>query len=138
MRAELEPEEIGFSIAMAQLDGEVKLTLRGEIDLLARDQLGGAVDVALRGSSRLVLDMRDVSFLDSTGIGAIARAVTAGSPVSVLYPQAPIRRTLAVSGIDKYIQIVGGDHKSERTDDGTRQEAVSDTPNGRGHVSDPP
>jgi len=112
-------EACRFDIAVARADGEVRLTLQGEIDLAARDDLDYAVDLALGDAHRLVLDMRDVSFLDSTGIGALARAVRGGARVSLLNPRPSVRRVLELTGIDKHIRIVSADHKQERTDDGT-------------------
>jgi anti-sigma B factor antagonist len=98
-----------FSSEMVSVDGEARLILRGEIDLAVREPLERALDEIVAAGGRVVLDMREVSFLDSTGIGALARAVSEGSVVLVLNPQPAVRRALEVSGIDSLIQIVGGD-----------------------------
>ena len=98
-----------FSSEIVCVEGEMRLILRGEIDLAVREPLARAIDEVMASGRRVVLDMREVSFLDSTGIGALARIASDGSDVFVLNPQAAVRRALEVSGIDSIIQIVGGD-----------------------------
>ena len=95
-----------FSSEIVCVDGERRLILRGEIDLAVRGPLTRAINEIMAAGSRVVVDMRDVSFLDSTGIGALARAVSEGCEVLVLNPHAAVRRALEVSGVDGIIQIV--------------------------------
>ena len=85
--------------------GAPHIVLEGEIDLAARGALEDAFGVALPGSC-LVVDFTNVTFIDSTGIGAIARAVRANTAVSVVNPQPSVRRTLEISGIDRHVRIV--------------------------------
>ena len=98
-----------FSSEIVCVDGERRLVLHGEIDLAVRVALMRALNEMVTAGCRVVVDMRDVSFLDSTGIGALARAASEGSDVVVLNPQAGVRRALEVSGVDGIIHIVGDD-----------------------------
>jgi len=97
-------------IDIISTDRETRLILRGEIDLVVRDVLWDAVDNAVVTNQRLVFDLTDVTFLDSTGLAALARARQRGAAVCVVNPCQAVRRTLEVSGLDTYIQIVDGDN----------------------------
>jgi|SRR4051794_28469998 len=98
-----------FSVATVSLDGEARLIVHGEVDLAARDSLTRAVRKATASTRRVTVDLRDVSFLDASGIGVFAGAVVDGSDVSLLNPQPRIRHTLEITGVDEYIPIVSGD-----------------------------
>jgi anti-sigma B factor antagonist len=98
----------GYRVETAREDGYVRIVLAGEIDLAARDALDRAIDTAVEHRT-VVIDVTEVSFFDSTGIGGIARALREGLAVSVLNPQPTVRRALEVSGIDAHIHIAGGD-----------------------------
>ena len=98
-----------FSSEILCVDGERRLILHGEIDLAVRVPLMRALNEIAVTGSRVVVDMHDVSFLDSTGIGALARTASEGSDVVVLNPKPAVRRALEVSGVDGIIQIVTDD-----------------------------
>jgi anti-sigma B factor antagonist len=74
------------------------LSVGGEMDLAAADELAAAVDRALgSGESPLIVDLSGVSFIDSTGLGALVRfqnAATAADRELVL--QAPSERVLRI------------------------------------------
>ena len=90
-------------------DGAVVLSLAGELDLynapILREALGAAVEQPPR---RLVVDLADVSFVDSTALGVLleARGVLRDRDDFVLAaPGAETRRTLQVSGLDRHIRV---------------------------------
>jgi anti-anti-sigma factor len=105
----LDDDNLGFSIEVVVLEFETRVTLRGEIDLTVREEISRVLEDAATGGRRVVLDMSGVSFLDSTGIGAFARAAASGSEVLVVNPQPAVRRALEVSGIDHVVRIVDDD-----------------------------
>jgi anti-sigma B factor antagonist len=77
------------------------LWLAGEFDLAAVDEFSGAVDAVLDAQRELVLDLSELTFLDSTGIRAflvIAGQVSGG--VVLRRPTRPVRRVLDLVGID--------------------------------------
>jgi anti-anti-sigma factor len=56
--------------------GRVRLGLIGELDVAAADQLRERLDtLALRGSP-VLLDLRRLQFIDSSGVGELVRAVS--------------------------------------------------------------
>jgi anti-sigma B factor antagonist len=70
----------------------------GEIDLHSAIGLHRAVSAALGWSACVIIDMRRVSFVDSTGlgvlIGARTRAGESGGSVSLVAPPQSVRRLL--------------------------------------------
>ena len=81
--------------------------LAGDLDLynaeLVRAALAGAID---RSPSRLVVDVTEVEFIDSTALGALVDAHgKLADGLRVANPQDPIRRALRVSGIDRHLKV---------------------------------
>jgi anti-anti-sigma factor len=103
-----------FSIETVNVDGETRLVARGEIDLAVREILRLFIAKAMESTDRVVVDVSEVSFLDSTGLNELVRAKRAGCDVVVLHPQPAVRHTLQISGLDTYIQIMDGDHTLQR------------------------
>jgi anti-anti-sigma factor len=66
-------------------DGSVRVEVRGEIDVQTSDRLR---DVLVRSATRLrptriVVDLLHVTFIDSSGIGALAAGFNAARPLGV-------------------------------------------------------
>jgi len=85
----------------------VVVRLSGDLDLynaeLVRSALAGAI---ARNPSRLVVDLGEVEFIDSTALGALIDAHRkASGGLYVARPQDAIRRTLQVSGIDRHLHV---------------------------------
>jgi anti-sigma B factor antagonist len=81
-------------------DGAVLLDVRGEIDMAVADRLHDAlVDVATRvRPGQIVVDLLHVTFIDSTGLGALARgrnaAYRTGIGFAVRHPSAFVARQM--------------------------------------------
>ncbi|MEU0038683.1 STAS domain-containing protein [Streptomyces sp. NPDC006333] len=83
------------------------LTLHGEID----HQTGGTLENALAAPAppgpRVVADMHDVAFMDSTGINILIAAhrdlTEAGGWLRLAAPTTPVLRTIQLVGIDTLI-----------------------------------
>lgn len=93
-----------------ELDLEVRqdtllARLFGEIDLKVADPLRGSLDKALQENPvrHLILNLLNVSFIDSTGLGVILgrykRVVAAGGHVSLVGMQPQVKRVMEISGI---------------------------------------
>ena len=84
-------------------DGAVRLSLSGELDLASADRLESALD-ELRASSAsgVILDLRGLSFIDSTGLRVIIqlheRMRAAGMPLEIWEGPAPVARVFEISG----------------------------------------
>lgn len=81
--------------------------LGGEYDVGNCGYIGEAVAAALRHPemSEVSLDMSEVSFLDSTALGAMVAARHAcaahGAGLQVRNPSPPVRRLLRITGLDQ-------------------------------------
>jgi anti-sigma B factor antagonist len=82
--------------------GQVRVSLAGEIDLSSVGIFAHALAAVPRTASSLVVDLADVTFLDSTGIAALIiahrRAVAAGQTLTVVNAQGGVRRVLDITG----------------------------------------
>lgn len=95
---------------MTEQNGTTTLELDGEIDILTvervRVALGEAVDA---GPRRIVVDMAGVSFIDSTGLGALIsgfqRARDRGIGFSLSNPSVQVRQILVLSGLLEVLPI---------------------------------
>ena len=79
------------------------LALKGELDLATAPTLVERADALLEGGTQaMVLDLRDLAFIDSTGLGAIAgidrAARKAGVPFSLVPGPANVQRVFEISG----------------------------------------
>jgi anti-sigma B factor antagonist len=87
-------------------DGEaLVLEAHGHIDLTTRLKLSTALnDAVTMGDGPVVIDLCEVGFVDSTGIGvllnALRRLTRQGRMLSVVCPPGPVRRVFEITGLD--------------------------------------
>jgi anti-sigma B factor antagonist len=85
----------------ARIGSEGVLWLRGELDLATAEDLTAAASAALDGHQRFVLDLSEMTFLDSSGVRAIVKiARTTPQGVVLRNASARIRKVLALTGIE--------------------------------------
>ena len=91
-------------------DGECSLRVRGEIDLANPARLRELLDEAIDGgATRIVVDCRELEFLDSSGIGVLAAARKRLGPDGALVldsPPAHVRKVLDITGVTGHISVV--------------------------------
>jgi len=94
--SDLEP----FTVDVQRRDGVAIVQPRGELDLATVETLQIALD-GIGGAGRLVLDLRGLSFIDSTGLHLLValhrRAEHDGFPLTLVAPTAPIDRAIQLS-----------------------------------------
>lgn len=97
---------MGLSITTKRLaDGTVEIRPRGEIDLANAGELRGAVQDALAGWTppRILVDLWQVTLVDSVAIGAMVasyRAASArGVPLMLANPSPMVYRQLWLAGL---------------------------------------
>jgi len=97
-----------FSVERVDCGDEVILALHGEFDLAGVSAFDSVVSQIARGSS-VILDLRDVSFMDSSGLRQMItlqrRATTEGWSLFLANPQQQVVRLLQISGVDQYLMI---------------------------------
>ncbi|SNT44098.1 anti-anti-sigma factor [Asanoa hainanensis] len=95
---------MSLTVDTEQRGDVVVVSVGGELDMATAPQLQDQItDLLDRGLSRLVFDLTDVSFCDSTGLSVFVRAKNstddAGGAVRLAAPQRGVRRILEVSGL---------------------------------------
>jgi anti-sigma B factor antagonist len=63
-----------FSVDVAETDAATELKLRGECDLSSVDELSERLEAAIAGGKTMVVDLSELSFLDSSCLRALIAA----------------------------------------------------------------
>jgi anti-sigma B factor antagonist len=100
-----------FALTEESLDDERHVVaVRGEIDLFTAPELKGAVVGAIdAGRTRLVVDLSETTFLDSTAlgvlIGALKRLRTRDGVMTIVNRDPNIAKTFEITGLDQIFVI---------------------------------
>ena len=100
-----------FQVRVRRVGATAHVAAAGEIDMLTAPQLQAELDGAIAdGAHRVVLDLRDVAFLGSSGIAIIDRlGVTAraqGFAAVVVRGRPAVQRVLEIAGVPHRIEFV--------------------------------
>lgn len=103
------PED-ALRVSLETAEGWLAVAAAGEVDLLTVPVLDDAVTAALaRRPARLVIDLTEVTFLDSTGLSALAQAHTAastGTEVRVVAPADGMpHRAIVLTGLHETLAV---------------------------------
>jgi anti-sigma B factor antagonist len=101
-----------LELETSERDGVAVLSLRGEIDVYTAPRMRQAiVDLVDAGSLNIVVDMQNVDFLDSTGLGVLVeglkRVRTRGGNLSIVITQDKILKIFDITGLNKAFPIHG-------------------------------
>ena len=108
-----------FAITEHPSDGDRHvLAVRGEIDLFTAPELKQVLaDSIESGRVRIVIDLTETTFLDSTAlgvlIGAVKRLRSRDGALAIVNSDENIAKTFEITGLDQIFTIVG-----------TREEAI--------------
>ena len=91
-------------------DDVAVVELRGEVDLFTAPQFKDVLFQAIgEEPSRVVVDLAEVTFIDSTAITVVVggvRAVTAyGGSLELVCPEGHVRRTFEITGLAQIVPI---------------------------------
>lgn len=86
------------------------VALHGEVDVLTVDQVRVALADALAGRpAAIVVDLADLQFIDSTGLGALVfgfqRARDAGTAFRLARASRGVRQVLVLSGLLEVVEL---------------------------------
>lgn len=101
-----------FSLSEEDLDGERHVVaVRGEIDLFTAPELKQKLTDSIEGGkTRIVVDLTDTTFLDSTAlgvlIGAVKRLRTRDGALVIVNSDQNIAKTFEITGLDQIFTIV--------------------------------
>lgn len=98
-------------IDVSRAGERVVLRLDGELDLASVPQLEDAVESALvDGATEIVLDLRGLEFVDSTGLRAILaqdkRSVELGQTFALVRGPEQVQRLMHMTGVDGHLKII--------------------------------
>jgi anti-sigma B factor antagonist len=101
---------VDFAIQIVRADRATTLVVAGEVDLANAHELAQAGLAALAdGATTVTVDMRDVTFLDSTGLAALVtinnQAQQDGASLIVSHVTPRISHLLAVTGLDRIFTV---------------------------------
>jgi anti-sigma B factor antagonist len=100
-----------FEVTEPEQHGVPVLNVRGEIDVSTSPNFQEALAELISRPPRLwIVNMADVSFIDSTGLGVLVGAVrdmrAAGGDLRLVVTQPQILKLLELTGLDKVFEIV--------------------------------
>ena len=103
----------GFACELIRAQNTVTARLHGELDVVTSEQAQRALEDALgadQSGQRLVIDLRDLRFIDSTGIRLLLRwdAASRADGFSVELVQGPeqIQRIFELVGLQRHFSFV--------------------------------
>jgi anti-sigma B factor antagonist len=98
-----------FTVEVQRRDDVAIVQPRGELDLATAETLSAALD-GIEGSGRIVLDLRGLSFIDSTGLHLLMaldrRAKRDAFELTLVAPAAPIDRAIQLCGLERVLPFV--------------------------------
>ena len=103
-----------FALSQESVDDTTHVVaVRGEIDLFTAPELKAALGEAIEaGRSRIVVDLSDTTFLDSTAlgvlIGTIKRLRSRDGRLTIVNTDQNIAKTFEITGLDQIFTIRSG------------------------------
>ena len=87
------------------------VSIRGEIDIYSIEKFRDTIEEKIKTqTSEIILDCSESSYMDSTGMGVLIelrnKTKELGQKIIMMNPRPNIRKLLALTGVDKIIEIV--------------------------------
>lgn len=104
---------MALTIHKEEHDGYYELRARGEVDLYTSPELRKAILNALRTSKTLRLDLREVEYMDSSGVATLVEGLKSAGKAKqgfqLAAPSSAVMKVLQLSRLDSLFEIVPGD-----------------------------
>jgi anti-sigma B factor antagonist len=102
-----------FHCEITRRDGVTQLRPEGDLDMSTVQEVDAALrEVFTDGAKRIVVDLRGLRFMDSTGITLFARwnthAARDGFELALIQGDERIARLFTLTGLDEYFTFVAG------------------------------
>ena len=98
-----------YRVTLVELDDEAVVEVAGEIDMLAKERLRDVIEEARSGGRRLVVDLSETTFMDSTGLRVLLEAwrvqTQAGSEMVVRAPSPAVQTLFDVTRVGDAMPI---------------------------------
>jgi anti-sigma B factor antagonist len=101
-----------FSVEHEEREGRLYVVPRGELDLASAPELEELLVGPLASGSHVVLDLRELEFMDSSGVRTLVTAhgtaERANGTLSIVWAASggPVDRVIEVSGLDGTLNLV--------------------------------
>jgi anti-sigma B factor antagonist len=107
------PPPAELEVTVSNSETEMVVHAAGEVDLLTASRLGDALESAQAGGGAVLLDLRDVEFMDSTGLRLLLqareRAQRSGGALRLAVErEGPVWRLLALVNVLELFDVGGG------------------------------
>lgn len=102
-----------FELTVEERDAFTVLRLAGELDVFTTSRLRAELDRQLvdEGRVHLVVDLTDLAFMDSSGLGTLIRAHRQARRLrgsfAVVCPDGPVLKVMAVTGLVHVLRVHG-------------------------------
>ncbi|PYF95944.1 anti-anti-sigma factor [Georgenia satyanarayanai] len=104
------PQPAAGTVTLHVSPDRVRLILRGELDMLMKTELLDAVHEVVLHDVPVEVDVRDVTFMDSSVLAALSRLIQVSKERPVFISPPPVVRFLLdVTRIGELVDIVGTD-----------------------------
>jgi len=100
-----------FSVSSERLDDDLGvIVLSGEVDIYTAPQFKECLlELLDSGVKRLVVDLSQITFIDSTAlgvlIGGVRRAHSSGGAMTIVVTTRPVERVLSITGLDRVFSM---------------------------------
>lgn len=99
-----------FTVMVTKVEGSTIVELAGELDISTAGELRERlVESDVLEAPRVAIDLSDVTFMDSVGIGVLVSACkrirTSGGTFSVYCREGTTRRLLEIEGLIDYLEV---------------------------------
>ncbi len=102
--------DLELEMTSADVGTGTVISVRGEIDMATAPQLRDMLEQVIEGGSqRIVLDCRDLAFLDSSGIGVLVAARNRlGDDGEIVLDSPPphVRKVLEITGVASHLSVI--------------------------------
>jgi len=96
----------GITVRTAHQDGTPVISVAGELDLTNAGEVRSAIEAVVSGhSQRVVFEISDLTFMDSSGIALLASVTRHVREVELRDPSPIVRRLIEMTGLDKVLRM---------------------------------
>lgn len=103
------PVDDYYRVTFEELDGEAVVRVTGEIDLTAQSRLQEVIDHARSGGQRLVIDLSETTFIDSSGLKVLVKTweaqTEAGEEMVLRAPSPAVWVVIEVAGLQDVLPV---------------------------------
>jgi anti-anti-sigma factor len=101
----------GLSVGTEEREGEYRIALRGELDVSTAPRFNAALsDPRIRQAHTLVVDLSELTFMDSTGLSAVLvgemHSRTRGQRFAVVRGPRHVQELFRLTGVDHFLEVV--------------------------------